>query len=603
MFPWLHRHLLPGLILLALGTTPAFAARPDLTSLAPAIDTAVREEMATGDIPGAVVLVGDRDGILYEGAWGLRQVVPKAAPMAADTIFDLASMTKVLVTTTAIMQLVERGKVHLEAPVSRYWPAFAANGKAAITVEALLTHTSGLRADLDLARRWAGATEARALLLAETPVSPSGERFRYSDINFLVLGEVVRRVSGLPLDQYAARHIFGPLGMAHTRFLPPAAWRPRIAPTDLQDGTLRWGQVSDPAAYRMGGVAGHAGVFGTAADLARFARMLLSGGTLGKRRILRTSTVALLTRPRVLPGGMTRGLGWDMTSSYAGGQDSAFGPGSYGHTGYTGTSLWMDPNRGCYLIILASRLHPDGKGDARPLRRRLAEAVAAAWPPPVLPGIDVLAAQGFAPLLGKRMALLTNQTGVDRQGRRTADLLARAPGVPLALLFSPEHGPTGDREGRITSGTDTATGVPILSLYGASRRPPPEAWAGLDAVVIDIQDVGARFYTYATTMAYVLEAAAAAHVPVYLLDRPNPITATAVQGPVLDADRRSFTGYFALPVRHGMTLGELAALFNAENNIGAALTVIPMHGYHRDRWYDETDLRWINPSPNLPVRD
>ncbi|MEC4592041.1 MULTISPECIES: serine hydrolase [Nitrospirillum] len=602
---WPRRHLLLGLALLALGAllglgvTPAFAARPDMASLASAIDTAVREEMTAGHIPGAVVLVGDRDGILYQGAWGLRRVLPDTAPMTADTIFDLASLTKVLVTTTAIMQLVERGKVHLEAPVSRYWPAFAANGKAAITVEALLTHTSGLRADLDRARRWDGAAEARALLLAEMPLSPPGERFRYSDINFLVLGEVVRRVSGLPLDRYAARHIFRPLGMTDTRFVPPAAWRPRIAPTDVQDGMLRWGKVSDPAAYHLGGVAGHAGVFGTAADLARFARMLLNGGTLGKRRMLKASTITRMVEPHVLPGGTTRGLGWDRTSPYAGGQDTAFGPGSYGHTGYTGTSLWVDPNRGCYLIILTSRLHPDGKGDARPLRRRLAEAVAAAWAPPVLTGIDVLAAQGFAPLLGKRVALLTNQTGVDRQGHRTADLLSGAAGVHLALLLSPEHGPAGDREGRVASGTDAATGVPILSLYGSSRRPPPEAMAGLDAIVIDIQDAGARFYTYATTMAYVLEAAAAAHVPVYVLDRPNPITATAVQGPVLDADRRSFTGYFTLPVRHGMTLGELASLFNAENNIGAALTVVPMQGYRRDRWYDETDLHWINPSPNL----
>nr|WP_246463114.1 exo-beta-N-acetylmuramidase NamZ domain-containing protein [Nitrospirillum iridis] len=586
-------------LLLAAVPVQARAAGPALAPMTAAIDAAVQEEIAARHMPGAVVLVGGRDGTFYRNAWGLRRVQPDTAPMTVDTVFDLASLTKVLVTTTAVMQLVEKGTLRLEAPVSRYWPAFATHGKAGITIGMLLTHTSGLRADLDLTHSWTGAAAARARLLMETPTSAPGERFRYSDLDFMVLGEVVQRVSGLSLAPYAARHIFRPLRMADTGFLPRPDLRSRIAPTNVQEGRLRWGQVNDPTAYRMGGVAGHAGVFGTADDLARFARMLLNGGALEKRRLLKASSVALMTSPHVLPGGVVRGLGWDMASPYAGGQDTAFGPASYGHTGYTGTSLWIDPERGCYLIILTSRLHPADQGDARPLRRRLAEAVAAAWAPPVRTGIDVLAGQGFAPLAGKRVALLTNQTGVDRHGRRTADLLARAPDVRLALLLSPEHGPQGDREGRIASGVDASTGVPILSLYGANRRPPPEALAGLDAIVIDIQDAGVRFYTYATTMAYVLEAAATARIPVHVLDRPNPITATAVQGPVLDADRLSFTGYFPLPVRHGMTLGELALLFNGENGIGAALTVTPVNGYRRDSWYDETGLRWVNPSPNL----
>jgi uncharacterized protein YbbC (DUF1343 family)/CubicO group peptidase (beta-lactamase class C family) len=573
------------------------AAVPGLAMIAPA----VQAEIAAGRLPGAVVLVGERGRILYREAFGARTLEPSEAPLTPETVFDLASLTKVLATTTAVMQLVEQGRLKLGERVAAYWPGFARNGKGEITVEQLLTHTSGLRPDLDLDSAWSGEAGARARIEAEHPVHLPGTRFVYSDINFIALGELVAMISGEPLDAYARRHIFEPLGMADTGFRPPETLRPRIAPTDWQAGALRWGAVQDPTAYRMGGVAGHAGLFGTADDLARFAQMLLNGGSLHGKRVLSAASVRRMTMARSLPGGVRRGLGWDIASPYSGGQDAAFGADSYGHTGYSGTSIWIDPRHGRYLIVLTSRLYPRDRGDARPLRRNLARIVAGDEPGParVLTGIDVLEAEGFAPLVGKRIGLLTNQTGRDAAGRRTIDLLASAPGLRLAMILSPEHGLRGDREGRIASETEAVTALPVYTLYGTSLRPSEQLLASLDALVIDLQDVGVRFYTYATTMAYAMESAARAGVAVYVLDRPNPITATAVEGPVLDLRRRSFTGYFPLPVQHGMTLGELAEMFNAENRIGAKLTVIAMRAYQRRLWYDETGLDWINPSPNL----
>ena len=214
-------------------------------------------------------------------------------------------------------------------------------------------------------------------------------------------------------------------------------------------------------------------------------------------------------------------------------------------------------------------------------------------------GIDVLAAGGFAELAGLRIGLLANDASRDGAGRRSVDVLAKAPGVKLVALFSPEHGLGADREGNIASGRDAATGLVIHSLYGKSRRPSAAMLAGLDAVVVDIQDVGVRFYTYATTMAYLMEEAAKRRIKVIVLDRPNPIAAAGVRGPMLDPDLKSFVAYFPMPVQHAMTLGELAAMFNAENRIGADLHVVKARGWRRDAWFDATDLAWVNPSPNL----
>ena len=591
------------------------------------IDQVARQEVAAGHVPGAVILVGHRGKTVYRKAFGQRALTPRPQPMTVDTIFDLASLTKVVATTTAIMELVDRGLINLDKPVATYWPAFAANGKGAITIRQLLTHTSGLRPGMPSRPPWSDYDSAVVAVAMDHTVYTPGTQFRYSDVNFIALGEVVHRVSHMPLNVFCKREVFGPLGMKDTSFLPSPALKPRIAPTDYQGSGLRWGQVSDPTSHRMGGVAGHAGVFSTADDLALLAQMIIAGGESEGKRILSPGTVAAMTKPESISGGSTlHGLGWDIRSPYSRVFNAAFPKGSFGHTGYTGTAMWIDPTSQTFMIILTSRLHPNGHGNVKPLRSKVAAAVAEAVPmgPPavaalddagfdlasagygaadgpgrVRPGIEVLAASGFAPLVGKRIGVITNHTGIDASGHSTLNLLLHAPGVKVRAIFSPEHGLSGTLDEKVASGRDPATGLPVYSLYGKTMRPTAEMLRGLDALVYDIQDVGARFYTYITTMAYVMEAAAGAGLDIYVLDRPDPITASLVQGPVLDPGLQSFIGYFPLPVRYGMTAGELAQLFNKEKAIGAKLHVVPMEGYRREAWLDQTGLRWINPSPNL----
>lgn len=602
------------------------------TSLARALATIVDEEVTAGRIGGAVVLVGRDDRVVFEQAFGARAVLPVREPMTTDTVFDAASLTKVVATTPAILQLVDAGRLGLDDPVARYWPEFGAAGKGAITVRQLLAHTAGLRPDLDDPEALPDVGTALVRIAAERPFAAPGSTVRYSDLGFAVLGELVRRVSGESLDRYATAHVFGPLGMATTAFLPPPAWRPRIAPTVREHGAWLRGVVHDPTARRMGGVAGHAGLFTTARDLARFAAMMLGGGTRGPTRVLSGASVVTMTSSQGEDGsGLRRGLGWELAGPRAAGGGGAFSARAFGHTGYTGTSLWIDPATHVYAIVLTNRVHPADRGDVRPLRQRVATVVAAygtrmaqagagdGGPSTiadglptrapaaggargaigVAPGIDVLEAEQFGALRGRRIGLITNHSGRDTAGRRTIDVLHEAPGVRLTAIFTPEHGLDGTADAFVASGRDPRLGIPVHSLYGGIKRPTPAMLADVDALVFDVQDVGVRFYTYVTTMAYAMEAAAARKIPFFVLDRPNPIGASTVQGPVLERDLRSFAGYFALPVRYGLTIGELATLLNVENAIGADLHVVRMRGYARGGWYDDTGLAWVAPSPNL----
>jgi uncharacterized protein YbbC (DUF1343 family) len=448
----------------------------------------------------------------------------------------------------------------------------------------------------------------------EKTVLPLETNFIYSDINFIILGELVSRISGKPLDIYCTEHIFKPLGMKDTGFKPSPKLRPRIAPTQYQHGTrgkMLWGEVHDPIAYSMDGIAGHAGLFSTADDLAIFAQMLLDGGSGKNLRILSPLMVEKMIVPQSPPDKIPlRGLGWNIDSPLASER-------SFGHTGYTGTGIWIDPTSNTYLIILTNRVHPNGKGNAEPLRTKVLsfvnETIAMIHQPlrsssdeagkskseKVRTGIDVLVDEKFSPLVGLRVGLITNHSGIDSMGRRTVDLLHQAPGVKLVSIFSPEHGFFGNAEGKVSPTKEPFTGLPIYSLYGDVSRPTQKMLIGLDALVFDIQDAGARFYTYITTMGYAMEGCAKRGIPFYVLDRPNPINASLVQGPILDGNLKSFTGYFPLPVRHGMTVGELAKMFNGEKKIGATLHVIKMRDYERTHWYDETGLLWVSPSPNL----
>jgi uncharacterized protein YbbC (DUF1343 family)/CubicO group peptidase (beta-lactamase class C family) len=609
-------------------TTPE-PVRAQTVTWQQAADEAVRDSVASSEIPGAVLVVGQGDQVLHRKVLGWRATVPHPELMTADTIFDIASLTKVIATTPAVLRLWEMGKVDLNAPLGRYLKEFDSAAYQDVTVLRLLTHSAGMN---DLPSREAmakGFPEAARIQARAGLAVPPGSTFLYSDTGFILLGELVRRVSGEPLDTFARKQFYAPLGMRDTAFDPPAAWRKRIAPTEAvnNQGPLR-GVVHDGNARLLHGIAGHAGVFSTASDLSRFCRMLLAGGQLGGRRYLKEATVRAMFAPHVI-GESTRGLGWDISSPYSRTLGAYFPMGTVGHTGFTGTAIWMDPATGVYMILLTNRVHPYGKGDVAELRRRISAAVGTRFAPreeptaatasirngttaspaadgvPLLPegstltGLDRLVADDFAPLAGRTVGLITNQTGIDTQGRRAVDLLAAAPQVKLRALFSPEHGITGLVDANVPHGRDAATGLAIWSLYGPARRPSPEQLNGIDTLVFDIQDVGVRYYTYLTTLVYALEEGGRRGIQVVVLDRPNPITGSVVEGPLMDPDMRSFTAPHTIPVRTGMTMGEFAQMVVAERKLPVKLTVIPLENWQRNQWFDETGLTWVNPSPNI----
>ena len=646
---------------------------PTAVGMSPAqltwIDQLVEAEIGAKQLPGAVVLVGRQGRVVWNRAYGNRAFEPVAEAMTPETVFDLASLTKVVATATSVMILVDRGMVRLGDPVSRYIPEFGEMGKRAITVEQLMTHRSGLIADNEVRDFEQGPAKAMENIWRLAPVAAVGSRFIYSDVGYIVLGELIRRVSGKPVDQFAAENIFTPLGMTTTGFKPLERFgeglRNRIAPTEKRGGNRRvestgessggeerWmrGEVHDPRAWLLGGVAGHAGLFSTAEDLAIYCQMILNGGEYRGQRVLSPLAVRRMTEGRPSGGnggeGVVRGLGWDIFTGYSANRGDLFPIGSFGHTGFTGTSLWLDPSSQTFVVFLSNRVHPrldpQKPADVGSLRGRVASVVAAsiltppnaaASPVATLPGmrveemvaaanassasingslanvvttratlngIDVLKRDGFAALKGRRVGLITNHTGRDLDGANTIDLLFKAPDVKLVALFSPEHGIRGalDQE-KITNTVDEKTGLPVFSLYGETRRPTPEMLKGIDTLVFDIQDIGARFYTYISTLGLALEEAGKSRIRFVVLDRLNPINGLDVEGPLADGDKLSFVAHHQLPDRHGMTIGELATLFNAERGINADLQVIRVEEWSRANWFDETGIGWVNPSPNM----
>lgn len=781
-----------------------------------AVDTLLTNAIAAGKLPGAVLVIGHSGHIVYAHAYGLRKLAGEpgldgkpspAEPMTEDTIFDMASLTKCLATATAVMQLYEAGKIgSFDDPVQQYLPDFNATNdpvRAKVTLRQLLTHFSGEPADVNLKDPWGLSSPDKAEGLHRALTTPlqsaPAATFRYSDINFILLGALVEKLSGQREDVYVQQHIFMPLGMsettyhpfdracgAHTlgsavlygmetRSCPPGSWyviagQDHIAPTAHDDESksnpaanpnfdhLLRGTVHDPTTRRMGGVAGHAGVFSIAHDMSLFAQALLD--RLAGRRSnfpLKQSTLELMTTPEqpghtaaelaaaaaanrqaiaasenpaapgpdvrtrvsalanppdplldpnypALKDQNLRAFGWDIDTAFSKPRGRVFPIGSFGHTGFTGTSLWLDPGSDTYVILLANAIHPRGNPPISALRGEVATASARAlhlyepagkpvtsveqpsyaqssapqpsaaqlsdvqpptavilsaakdprispgqpdrplentsrrtqgpYPdtelpapeprtlspgqPAVLTGIDVLESTHAAALRalakGKplKLGLLTNQSGLDSRGHRTIDYLAslRTDNLELTTLFSPEHGISGahDTE-KFASETEPATGLHVTSLYGAhdaDRRPSHEQLAGLDAVVIDLQDAGVRTYTYLAVVGYFLEAAAAEKaayrhdLAIVVLDRPNLIDGSDVQGPISDAGHEgAYADYMQIPVRHGFTLAEFAQYVNGEKHLGAGLVVVPLQNWQRTESFDRTGLHWTNPSPNL----
>jgi uncharacterized protein YbbC (DUF1343 family)/CubicO group peptidase (beta-lactamase class C family) len=686
-----------------------------------------------------VVLIGQDGQAMFEHAYGERKLAGEpgldgkssaAEPMTEDTIFDMASLSKNLATSTSIMQLYEAGKIaSFDDPVEKYLPAFNEEHepeRSKVTLRMLLTHTSGEAPDVDLKDAWGLAKPDKAEGIHRALTTPlkaaPGSRFEYSDINFILLGYLVEQLSGEPEDVYASEHIFKPLGMTETRYLPLSkacgphrvvgaaiAWAPappgrmafacpagdwstalleRIAPEAHDDESkanpsanpdfdrLLRGTVHDPTTRRMGGVAGHAGVFSTAHDVSLFAAALLEKLLHGTGPFpLKQSTLRMMTEPEqpghtaeqiaaanaaeqaaiaagdkpaepglaphypAIKGQDLRGFGWDIDTAFSKPRGVVFPIGSFGHTGFTGTSLWMDPASDTYLILLANAIHPRGNPPISNLRGEVATAAAEAlgadtsaerkalraelhgsysvdkngcdWAcHDTLTGIDVLESTHFAALADlHRIGVFTNQSGLDAHGRSTIDVLAKLTEAKLTTIFTPEHGITGKQDTEhIASGSDPATGLPVVSLYGAhavDRRPTHAQLASLDAVVVDLKDAGVRFWTYEAAVRYFLEAASEETtqfhhaLKIILLDRPNPVAGRAVEGPVSDAELESYVNVMPVPVRHGLTLGELARYIVGTEHLGTDLTVVPMQHWSRSEYFAQTGLPWVNPSPNL----
>jgi uncharacterized protein YbbC (DUF1343 family) len=623
-------------------TTPVAVGSAENTPAAVVknIDDAVAASLADNKLPGCVVTIGRRDRVLFQKVYGVRQVDPDRKPMTVDTVFDLASLTKPIATATSIMVLADRGRVGLDEPVLHFLPEFWMRDKRTITVRQLLTHVSGFPAETIYEDYKHGRTDTLRRLANTALITAPGTRFIYSDIGFLILEDVVARVSGKDIAAFTAENVFRPLGMNDTGYLPGPALRSRIAPTEYRDGVLIAGDVHDPRAHFLGGVAGHAGLFSTAADLVRYAQMILGEGELGGVRVLSRETVRAMLAPHDVPGGV-RALGWDMQTNFSLNKGETLSRRAVGHGGYTGTALWIDPELDLFVLFLSNRVHPDGRGAVNPLIGRIGSIAGEKFgrrpPPPMLVaapappsggplpgepratsgggavsgkpelltparvevGIDVLKSENFVRLRGARIGLITNASGRDGQGARTVDVLQRAAGLTLVALFAPEHGLFADVEQRIENGSDESSRLPIYSLYGDRFSPSDEMLAGIDTLVIDIQDVGARFYTYASTMHRALAVAAKNKLRVMVLDRPNPIDGIDVAGPLPAPGDVSFVNHHPLPIRHGMTLGELAEMINADEHLGAELEVVRMRGWRRAAYFDQTGLVWTPPSPNL----
>lgn len=566
----------------------------------------VEESIEQKKIPGAVVLVLNQGKIVYKQAFGNKSLFPSTEPMTTDTIFDLASLTKPIATGTSIFKLLEAGKLRLSDKAKLHLPELIEPAWEAITLEHLLTHTSGLPAGNASSDYKEGITQSIKKINNLKLLAPPGERFTYSDIGFIMLGEIVQRASGRSLDQFTRDEIFHPLGMKETSYNPPETLKPRIAPTQKEKDKMLRGIVHDPRARLLNGIAGHAGLFSSADDLALYCDMILNPSN---SKGLSPASVRTMTQARAVPNGW-RTFGWDCDTVFSSNRGELFPKGStFGHTGFTGTSIWFDPASQTAVIFLSNRVHPEGKGDATPVRNKVATIVASALdgkPPTtskqVLSGIEILKRENFARLKGAKVGLVTNHSGTDIKGASTIDLLHQAPEVKLIALFSPDYGIRAPIDAKITDSKDQKTGLPVYILHEERRKPTPTQLEGIDTLVYDIQDCGCRFNTHIETLGMIMDAASERGIRVLILDRPNPIGGKIFYGPLPDAGKEPFHN---IPIRHGLTIGEIAKLFLLERKVTedkplvCKLEIVTMENWNRADLFDASGLEWVYPSPNL----
>ena len=571
------------------------------------LDRVLEEFVEEGAFPGGVVAVGYRGALVHLHPFGHYSYDEESPSVEVDTIYDLASLTKVVATTTMAMILVDEGRLDLDEKVQDYLPLFQGPGKENVTVRQLLTHRSGINWWAPLYEDAEGPEEYLERIQAMELVYEPGTEYMYSDLGMILLGEILERVSGQPLEVFVQERVFEPLAMNDTLYVPSHDLLPRIPPTefDAWRGRLIRGEVHDENAFALGGIAPHAGLFSTAGDLARFCQMLLNGGVLEHHRIVSRETVELFTRRAGLDDSM-RALGWDTKSQEKSSAGRYFSPRSFGHTGFTGTSIWIDPERDLFVVLLTNRVHPTRENQLiREARPAVADAAVLALVDDgiVRVGLDRVAAGEDLGLGGKRLGLVVHAASVTYDGRHAVDVLREA-NLDVVRVFTPEHGLRGQAAAGeiVASGSDPESGLPVISLYGDHRKPTAEDLEGLDALVFDLQGGGVRFYTYVSTMVLTLEAAAEAGLEFVVLDRPNPLGGDRIEGPVSaprDVVPASFVNMAPGPMVHGLTLGEMARFVNRGLKKPAHLTVVTMEGWERWMTWVDTGRPWVSPSPNI----
>ena len=528
----------------------------------------------------------------------MRQVQPKLLPTHNDTPYDLASLTKVIATTTAVLLLRDAGRLDLDEVVFHYLPI---PGLDRFTIRHCLTHTAGLVAGRPYYKDANSLNEMLQRYAQRELESCPGTRRLYSDVGFMILGKVIEMVAQEPLDRFCAREIFNPLGMTHTTFNPSKQWAQTCAATERCPWRRRVmvGAVHDENAYAVGGVAGHAGLFATAADLAAFCRAFLKG------KVLCEKSIQEMTHMGQVPSFPWQGLGWNIDPWSS--DNIGFLPArtAIGHSGWTGTSIWMDLASGLFVILLGNTCHPTRRGRNNKIFRGIFhETVAGEFLPHqsnTHTGLDRLVWSGFQAVKSKRIALLTNRAAIDQLGRPILDVLALEPSAKVHVIYSPEHGFRGQAEAGETVPSQFKS-TPIISLYGDRKCPYRSELAEISLFVVDLQDVGSRYYTYIATMLECLRACADAGKPVLVLDRPNPVGGEIIEGPVatrVDHD----VCCAAIPVRHGMTIGELALLFAkgilADKKL--EVSVSELDNWSPEHLFDQCGLPWVPPSPNIPT--
>ena len=543
--------------------------------------------------------VGDVDRTHVHAAAGHRQTTPQRRPAERDTVYDLASLTKVIATATAVMMLRDEGEIRLDQSIAEFVPIPAFRP---MTLFHLLTHTAGLVPGKPYYKTATSLDEMFQRYAVEGIERPVGRMSVYSDVGFMLLGRMVEIVAGDSLDGFCERRIFKPLDMRKTAFRPPQEWWDNTAATERCPwrGRMVVGEVHDENAYAVGGVAGHAGLFSTAADLAKFLRALLKG------EVLRESTLVEMTTMDKVPTYPWRGLAWLMDPWR--GKQQGYMPGRrvFGHTGFTGTSIWADRDTGLFTILLSNTCHPSRTNrKSEELRRIVHTAVDKVFYPnrtSTHSGLDRVTREEFRAVAGRRIALLTNHAAVDQFGRHITEVIGLS-NTRLELMYSPEHGIAGQAEAGERVGAQSGP-ARVISLYGEQKAPSAAELRDVDLFVIDLQDVGARYYTYMATMKRCLAACAKARKPVVVLDRPNPLGGEIIEGPIATITASDVCSA-PIPIRHGMTMGELATLFAATElkGSGLQLAVNTLDNWEPKRLFDECALPWPPPSPNIPTAE